>query len=192
MLMVAAYCASRLMLARRRHRRTTYSVDATHAAMGIAMAAMLTSHITSPTGWVVLFSATAAWFAVRAAASVRDIGARTATAPSHLRHVLTSLAMVYMLVAAPTAASAATPAAATMTAATTGQVHGPVLALLLGVVMVGYAVLVMDRMSGRAPVADPTSGASLTAVTPVLAPRFLACCQVAMNLTMGYMLVMML
>jgi hypothetical protein len=187
MLIVSAYCASRLVVARRLHRTTNYSVDGVHTAMGVAMAGMLTGRIGSTTMWTVVFAATAGWFGVRAARGLLERSTSTPGVGSHVRHLVTSGAMVYMLLASPVAAAASTPSAATATTmGATSDVRFPTLALLLGLFMVGYTVMVMDRLS-RA-----SSEPSRADPTPVLAPRTVACCQVAMNITMGYMLVALL
>ena len=61
----------------------------------------------------------------------------------------------------------------------------PVLALLLALCMFGYVVRVADRLPARAP-------APAAAGPGALAPAAPALCKVAMGLTMGYMLVLML
>jgi hypothetical protein len=185
MLTVAAYCASRLVVARLTHRRTNYSVDAVHTAMGVAMAGMLTARLASATAWVVVFAVAAGWFGVRAVRGLVGVPAHAIAVGSHLRHLVTSATMVYMLVAVPTVAAASTPRAASMTGSGTG-VRFPTLALVLGLFMIGYSVMVTDRLSRQPAEPDRADAA------PVLAPRTVACCQVAMNITMGYMLVTLL
>jgi Domain of unknown function (DUF5134) len=189
MLSVAAYCASRLILARLTHRRTNYAVDAVHTAMGVAMAGMLTARLASPTPWVVVFAVAAGWFGVRAVRGLVGVRSRSIAVGSHVRHLVTSATMVYMLVALPTVAAASTPTAGSVNPmGTAGGVRFPTLALLLGVLMVGYAVTVTDRISRPS---TTTASETATAAT-ILAPRTVACCQVAMNITMGYMLVTLL
>jgi hypothetical protein len=185
MLTVAAYCASRIVLARLTRRATHYSVDAVHTAMGIAMAGMLTGRLASTTTWVVVFALAAGWFGLRAIGVVS--GTRTGSGAAHLRHVVTSGAMVYMLVAAPTTAAATTPATTTMTQmGTGGAARFPTLALVFGIFMIGYTIMVTDRLSR--PTAEQQAGDDPS----ILAPRTVACCQVAMNITMSYMLVTLL
>jgi Domain of unknown function (DUF5134) len=187
MLTVALYCASRLIVARLLHRRTHYSVDAVHTAMGVAMAGMLTARLVSTTLWAMVFVAAAGWFGLRAFGGLRTARAGSAAAGSHLRHLVTSAAMVYMLLAVPSAAAASTPntpgTVATMQMGAGPGVRFPTLALFFGAFMIGYTIMVTDRLSRRAP--NPDSEA-------ILAPRTVGCCQIAMNITMGYMLVTML
>jgi hypothetical protein len=191
MLAVAVYCASRLVIARVTHRATHYSFDAVHTVMGVAMAGMLTSHLEPTTPWIVVFVAAAAWFGLRAAGGVFS-GRSTSIAPgSHLRHLMTSGAMIYMLAAVPTVAAASTPSSGGSTAMTMttsgagGSVRFPTVALLFGLFMVGYTIMVTDR-------ASRTTSASQRQGSGIWAPRTVACCQVAMNITMGYMLVVLL
>lgn len=184
MLAVAAYCASRLVVARVKHRTTHYSFDAVHTAMGVAMAGMLTSHLANTTPWVVVFAVTAGWFGLRAAAGLLGIRAAPITVGPQVRHFVTSGAMVYMLVATPAVAAASTPAAVTMGAG--GSARFPTLALLLGIFMVGYTIMVTDRTSRAKSEPKRAEDAAF------LAPQTVACCQVAMNITMGYMLVTLL
>jgi hypothetical protein len=188
MLAVAAYCASRLVVARLTHRTTHYSLDIVHTVMGIAMAGMLTAHLGSTTPWIVVFVAAAGWFGLRATGSL--FGARrTSIAPgSYVRHLVTSGAMVYMLVATPAVAVASTPGT-TMMSGAAGAGRFPTLALLLGLFMVGYTVMLIDRWSRTKSDTDAIAGSD---AAPILAPGTVACCQVAMNITMGYMLVVLL
>jgi hypothetical protein len=185
MLTVAFYCASRLVVARLAHRRTHYSVDAVHTAMGVAMAGMLTSRLVSTTVWAMVFVVAAGWFGLRALGGLRAARSGSAAVGSHLRHLVTSAAMVYMLVAAPSTAAASTPAADSTAQMGAGSgVRFPTLALLFGAFMIGYTIMVTDRLSRTAP--DPDDGEA------ILAPRSVGCCQVAMNITIGYMLVTLL
>jgi hypothetical protein len=184
MLTVALYCASRLVVARLTHRRTHYSVDAVHTAMGVAMAGVLTSRLASTTVWAMVFVVAAGWFGLRALSGLRMARSGSAAVGSHLRHLVTSAAMVYMLVAVPSAAAASTPTGGATEMSGSPGVRFPTLALLFGVFMIGYTVMVTDRLSRKAP--DPE------ARDAILAPRTVGCCQVAMNITMGYMLVTLL
>ena len=76
MLTVAVYCASRLVVARLIHRRTHYSVDAVHTAMGVAMAGMLTGSPGQHDAWAMVFVVAAGWFGLRAFGGLRTARAR--------------------------------------------------------------------------------------------------------------------
>jgi hypothetical protein len=186
MALVAAYCASRILVARIRHRATDYSTDAVHTAMGVAMAGMLTSRLISTTAWVAVFVAAAGWFATRA---VRAYLGRSSTSPrlaSHLRHIVTSGAMVYMLLANPATATAATVSQPQRMGQLETAARFPTLGLLLVAFLVGYTIVVTDRLSRASATAVPSEPG------PVFAPRSVACCQIAMSITMGYMLLTLL
>ena len=68
MLGTAAYCAGRLAVAWRSRRPTGYAVDLTHMLMGTAMAGMLVPGLGfAPAGlWQATFAATGCWFAAQA------------------------------------------------------------------------------------------------------------------------------
>jgi Domain of unknown function (DUF5134) len=181
MLVVAAYCAGRLVVARIRRRRTDHPVDAVHTAMGIAMAGMLTTRLADTAGWLGLFVLATGWFAVRV---VAGWVAEPATAPSnrsHARHLVACAAMVYMLLATPAAAAAATPGTS-MPGMGSGGTRLPVIAVMLGLVMMANTVTVMKQLPAPAGVPAPSS---------LLAPRSMTCCRLAMTATMGYLLLAM-
>lgn len=184
MLTVAVYCAGRLAAARRWRRPTEVDTDAGHVLMGLAMAGMLVARlrILPAAAWETVFAAGAAWFAWQLLRSRR----RAAASPWRCLHPAPHLAecgaMVFMLLALPPALAHhdATPAM------TGSGSHFSVLALLLAVCMFGYVVRAADRLPLRA------AGDTNSAGPAVLAPRCAALCKVAMGLTMGYMLILML
>jgi len=68
MIATAAYCASRLVIARARRRADERDVDLVHTVMGVAMAGMLVSWLNPLPDrvWAVMFSAATGWFGWRA------------------------------------------------------------------------------------------------------------------------------
>jgi hypothetical protein len=203
MLTVAVYCAGRPLAARWWRRPTELDTDGAHVVMGVAMAGMLVSGLrTLPAGmWAGVFAAGAAWFGWLTLKARR---AATATSPWRCLHAAPHLvecaAMVYMFLLLPTAASAAAAvrgAAAGMNAMTISP-NGSrfsFLPLLLALFLIGYVVWLGDRLTGPAPV--PASGARRGVAgygqSPrKLAPRCAVLCKMAMGITMGYMLVLML
>ena len=68
MIATAAYCASRLIIARAHRRHDERDVDLVHTVMGVAMAGMLESWlIPLPDAvWAVMFGAGTGWFGWRA------------------------------------------------------------------------------------------------------------------------------
>ncbi len=127
-------------------------------------------------------------------------------------------AMVYMLLAAGAVTPVTHPGMAMGAPAAAGRF--PFLALVLALFMVGYVMWQADRLPALAspvtgrldsaisvttralsttPGANPapqsaeaTPGPPASPAPNVLSPRLAACCQIAMAITMGYMLVLML
>jgi hypothetical protein len=66
------------------------------------------------------------------------------------------------------------------------------LTLLLAAFMVGYVMWLGNNLSALAPATATGTTAAITARTGYLAPRCAACCKIAMGVTMGYMLIMLL
>ena len=233
MITVAAYCASRLVIARWWRRPTDVDSDGAHVVMGVAMAGMLVAGLRfGPVGlWEAVFAAAAGWFGWRTVRGRRGAPLSQWRCPQPLPHLVECGAMLYMYLAVPAVAVAAKGAASGMGGMAATGSRFSVLALVLALFMLGWAVWVGDRLTVRAPalaVAVPVgavtatnlpeeSGALLTATgpepaaaaspggyagtdprTPVshagsyLAPRCAAMCKIAMGITMGYVLILML
>jgi Domain of unknown function (DUF5134) len=172
-------------------------------------------------GWEVVFAGAAAWFGwqtIRGIRGQRAGGSR----PGHPgQHVLACVAMLYMFLAATSGATAAAGHGGASTGAmAAGPARFPTLALLLAVALFGYVVWTADRLPGLAPVAaaaripalapaEVAAGASRShgdSRTPdedgaapagqgggvPVSPRLSACCDIAMGVTMGYALILML
>jgi uncharacterized protein DUF5134 len=213
LLLIAGYCATRLIAARWWRRSTDQGVDVVHAAMGVAMAGMLVPRLglLQARAWAVLFAAGAGWFGWQVLRDRRRGGVtRTGSglpAPHghHGAHVLSCAAMVCMLMAAPHLG-------APMTARTGAT---PVVALVLAVAVAISVVVSTDRISALRPAAPaaaatgPAPGGSGQDGTPraaapryatpgragpwpVLCPRLAASCQIMMGVAMAYMLILML
>jgi Domain of unknown function (DUF5134) len=214
MILTAGYCVTRLALSWRYNRATDHQVDLVHVLMGVAMAGMLVPKLRVfwAGGWEVVFGIAVLIFAWR---MIGDARMRTRPGhPSghHAQHLLGCVAMVYMLAAVTSAARAGAGSAApgVMSGSTA---HVRTLALILAVCLLGYVVWAADRMPSLARVAAlsatgtpamtlASSGSgqvSTSAEVPAgqragipLSPRLAACCEIAMGITMGYMLVVML
>ncbi len=213
-LAVAAYALGRLVVvAVGGARRTERDVDAYHVAMGISMAGMLTGSLTDfeRQAWAVVFAFTTVWFVLRLPWTGAQRVVEQQPAGHRLVHVLSSGAMVYMMLAA----SAGSMDAMSMGAGGAG-VRLPALAGMLAVVLVvatavDAARLLMRPLRDSAPatvVAQPVvvmapAGPSADAAPGptaedrprpgdrFLAPRLAAVTQVVMGVAMAAMLVAM-
>jgi hypothetical protein len=169
MIATAVYCASRLASSRARRCGTERDADLVHAVMGVSMGGMLVTRLNPLPNmvWAVLFGMAAVWFG-------GQIWRRAGV--HHVPHLVMCGAMVYMLLAA----SAAPKAMGSM-----GGARFPLIALVLALAMIGCVVWQAERLSSRVtPVVNGQTAARLS-------PRLAACCQIAMSLTMGYMLIML-
>src|ERR1017187_8012368 len=243
MIIMAVYCASRLVIAAAQRRPTEHDVDLVHVVRGVATAGMRVPRLnplwSGP--WATGFVAAPAWVgwpvfrAYRLASPDRFVHAH------HVPHLIMSGAMVYMLAAVSSYGYVSGPGM--VRAGSAGSTaHLRPIALLLALFMIGYVMWVADRLPALVPVrawiAPPdlapgmrapaefvapfpqiaaaqdaqdqgsargssTRGSSTrgssghggrvhrgTAAAP-LSPRLTACCEIAMGITMGYMLILM-
>ena len=193
----AGYCLGRLIYAWAFRRRSEPGVDATHAAMGAAMAAMLVPSLRtfSATGCTVVFAATTIWFAW--AMIRRDAATGSMRHDNHLGHVLGSAAMVYMAVAMP--AGPAAREMAGMASVATGSEQLPALGVILGLGLLGCAWWTALRLTGLSVRAGTGSGVVQAAAlrsrprgspsVGLLAPRLAAGCDLAIGVVMAYLLI---
>jgi uncharacterized protein DUF5134 len=151
-IVVAAYCLTRLLVSWRQHRPSDRRVDANHVLMGVAMAGMLVPRLRVfwAGGWEVVFGIGAAWFAWLAIREFRGRATVGGRPGHHLQHLLACGAMLYMFLAAATVAKAGRSAVSGMAA---GAAHAPTLALVLALALFGYVIWTADRLSSLAPVA---------------------------------------
>jgi len=172
-LLIAGYCATRLVAARWWRRSTDHGVDVMHAVMGVAMAGMLVPRLSllQPRAWAVLFAVGAVWVGWqvlrgrrrhRATGSAQPAalaqGGQAGLGGHHGAHVLFCAAMVCMLLATPNLS-------VPMTA---GRGALPVLALLLAVAVAASVVVSTDRLSALSPAPAPAPVAA-TPITPAQA-----------------------
>jgi Domain of unknown function (DUF5134) len=220
MILTAAYSAGRLALSRLRGRATEFDADCLHAVMGAAMAGMLVPrlNVLPDSAWMAVFSIGAAWFGWHA---VRARGARTpggSLGRFPVPHLIECVAMLYMLLpvhGSRPANGGAGMAMAGMGASAASAGSFPALAVVLALFMLGYIVWTTDRLAALvraratpalAPTAVPARDADGAAGAPagagtqaggqaggaVLAPALATCGKLAMSITMGYMLILML
>ena len=199
MLVVAAYCAGRVVYARLRHRETEHDIDLLHVLMGVAMAGMLASRLSilSSHVWEAMFAATVVWFAVRIVLTLRGSRMDRPALGHRLPYLLAPAAMLYMYLAPITAASGSGGGGMAGMADSAGaSTRFPAIGLVLAVCMAGFAVLTMDRITLTAPASPGQSGTSNPSgglhCGGLLAPRAANSCHIAMSITMAYMLIVLL
>jgi hypothetical protein len=201
-LMVATsiYCAGRLVVSRRRGGGTQHDVDAVHVVMGVVMAGMLAGALSFGWSglWEVFFAVSAAWFGWQSISALVRFRARRGTISHHVGHLVTSAAMCAMFVAVPAAnAGASTSASAGMAgmagmAGSEGVRWWPFVAVLLAVVLFGYANFYIRALILAGPRSTDFGGGSMARRKPVtLSPRLALGCEIVMSLTMSYMLMVL-
>jgi hypothetical protein len=195
MLTVAVYCAGRLIVARRIGKPTEVDTDGTHAVMGVAMAGMLAAGLRFlPNGvWDAVFALGAVWFAGRSIQARRQPAAVSPwRCPHPFPHLVECGAMIYMLAVVVTVTGRNSGSGMAAMALSAAASRFSVVALALALFMLGYAVWVGDRLTVLAPAVARPPNQAAPSCPPLLAPRCAALCKIAMGVTMGYMLIMVL
>lgn len=204
MVSVSLYCIGRLWVAKRWERRNHQDVNGSHVLMGLAMAGMLVPrwNVVPDAVWEVTFGVIALWFAITSVRFIAQRGVRGADVDhvhhiSHyLIHMVMSVAMLYMYwLGSPGSSSTG---AMSMAGPPTGA-GDPALTLLFMMVLFASAVWQLDtigRFSPRQLALVASAGGGVASVSQGqraqwLAPRIEIACHIAMCITMGYMLVLM-
>jgi hypothetical protein len=154
MILVAVYCAGRLVASRLWRRPTAVDSDGLHLIMGVAMAGMLVPRLGLLPGsvWEGVFGVSAAWFALQAARVGQGRAAGGWRCHYPVPHVVECGAMIYMLLAARGIRAAAPGTGmpmAGMTASSGPAGRFPACALVLALFMLGYVVWATDRLTSR-------------------------------------------
>jgi len=202
MIAISSYEVVRLSLASATRRPTERDADGFHLAMGVTMAAMLTGRLSpfTDSAAAVLFGAATVWFAARVPSA---IAVHTAASPSlacRVSHVVSSAAMVFMLVAMRPVGPGAG-----MAAMDPASAHGPAILAVAGVLAVLMAAGALAHIGSRpggpgGPAARVThagasgsdgEGTALATATEA-AMGLSTAAEVAMGLAMAAMLVAML
>lgn len=157
MLAVAAISATRLVVARAGRRPgadTDADIDVAHLLMGIAMAGMLLASLqTLPNAaWAVIFAVMTAWFGWCVYRESRAQGTRVLADGHHAPHLVHSAAMLYMFVAitGPARGGSGMAGMGGSAGSAMGTLRLPLIALVFALLLAGYAVLDLDRLSGPA------------------------------------------
>jgi hypothetical protein len=221
MILTAAYSASRVAFSRLRGRATELDADALHTVMGVAMAGMLVPwlHVMPGSVWAAVFGIGAAWFGWHALGTRSPVSPRLSRCRYPVPHLVECAAMLYMLLPGHRPAHGVPGMAMPGMSAFPSQGF-PALAVILALFMLGYIVWTTDRLTSRTAQPSATAAAPggardhrppVTAIAgtrandpasipgpgdqagkPALAPKLAACTKIAMSLTMGYMLILML
>lgn len=148
MLVIAVYCAGRLIAAGAWRRESEVDADGMHMVMGVAMAGALAPRLSFlPSGaWGMLFAVTAGWFAWQVIRACRGHGTGRWRCPYPVPHLAESLTMVYMLAAARPAAPGSGNVAMSGMGGPSGVARFPVVAVVLTLFMVGYVAWLGDRL----------------------------------------------
>ena len=181
MLVVAAVSAARLVAARPwEHGSVVLDADVAHLLMGIAMAGMFTSSLSTlpSTAWEVIFGLMTVWFAVRVIRDSQANGVRALAGGHCAPHLVHSAAMLYMFLAMnmPSAGMSG------MSGSGMGGMSGgsasmtldhPTIAFVFALVLAGYTIWDLDQLSGRR-YSLGTARASLAGVGAVGIPAMAA------------------
>jgi len=222
MLLTSAYCLTRLVVSWRHRRPTDHQVDGVHVLKCVAMTGMLVPSLRVfwVGGWEIVFGAGAVLFGWRMISDARARARSGRRSGHHLQHLLACVAMVYMLAAA--TAEVKPVSGGSAMGGLGSPAHLRTLALVLALGLFAYVVWTADRISSLAPVAamqahlatavapaaagggEPPATAAVASPAGTsqfrtkprtrapLSPRLAACCEIAIGVTMGYMLIMML
>ncbi len=171
--------------------------------------------------WAAVFGIGAAWFGWHALRTRGQVWPGLSRCRHPVPHLVECAAMIYMLLPVHGSPSGGPGMAMPgMGAASSPQQSFPALAVILALFMLGYLVWTTDRLTSRtaqpktapagpgrgadhrppvtARAATGTSNAASAsraddqAGKPALAPKLAACTKIAMSLTMGYMLILMI
>ena len=171
MLVVAGVSAARLAVARPwRPDSVITDTDISHLLMGIAMAGMLASSLTTlpNDAWAVVFGVLAVWFGYRLVSDYQASGARALAVGHCAPHLVHSTAMVYMFLAvtAPAAVGGSRMSGigdSGMSGMSTLSV--PTLGFAFALILLGYTIWDLDQLSSlRRGLVAVTAGAASPAL----------------------------
>jgi len=153
-LVIASYCFGRLVIWGTRRRPTDVDVDVIHGVMGVGMAAMLVPGLSPVPNvtWAWVFAVAAVWLAWRIVTAYRQARTARITQGHYVPHLVMAGAMIYMGVAPASPASSGSPGGGMAMGGSGGGADFPFIALVFAFFMFGYAVWLLDQLSGIATV----------------------------------------
>jgi Domain of unknown function (DUF5134) len=150
MLVVSAVSAARLVAARPwQPGGVITDTDVAHLLMGIAMAGMLASGLTTlpNAAWEVIFAVLTVWFGYRVVSDARTSGTRALAGGHCASHLVHSAAMLYMFLALKTASgSSGMSGMGASSGASMQTLAYPTLAFAFGLILVGYTAWDLDHL----------------------------------------------
>jgi hypothetical protein len=152
MLAVAAVSAARLGLARPwRKGAVVTDTDVSHLFMGIAMAGMLASGLTTlpDRAWEVIFALLAVWFGYRVVSDARSNGARALAGGHCAPHLVHSAAMLYMFLALAARGPGGSGMGGMGAGSAVQALKYPTLAFVFALILIGYSAWDLDQLSGK-------------------------------------------
>jgi Domain of unknown function (DUF5134) len=222
MILVAEVSAGQLVVARAWTRRggTDADIAVSYLLMGIAMAGILVPGLsTLPNAvWKVVFAVMTTWFAWCLWRESRGRGAGAVAHGHYVPHLVQSAAMLYVFAALPglSVEGSGVPVSGTggmsgMGGASSGgtpTLHASTLALIFALLLIAFTVHDLDRPAGvgdyfrvvgrrsvpagSAPAAAAAGPTGFTAERLLLSPAVAKGCQVAIGVTMAFMLIVII
>ena len=222
MILVAEVSAGQLVIARAWTRRggTNADIAVSHLLMGIAMAGILVSGLsTLPNAvWEVVFAVMTAWFAWCLWRESRGRGAAAVARGHYVPHQVHSAAMLYVFAALPGPSVEGSGVSISGTGGMSGMgggssggtptLHASTLGLIFALLLIAFTVHDLDRPAGvdgyfrvvgrrsvpagSALAAAAAGPAAYTAQRLLLSPAVVKGCQVAIGVTMAFILIVII
>ena len=214
MLLVAEVSAGQLVIARAWTRRggTDADIAVSHLLMGIAMAGILVPGLSTlpNAAWEGVFAVVTPWFAWCLWRESRGRGAAAVASGHYAPHLVQSAAMLYMFaaLAGPAAEGSGMPMSGTggmsgMAGGPSGGIQtlqAPTLALIFALLLIAFTVHDLDRPAGvdgyfhvvgcrNVPAGSALAVAAAVPVVLLLSPAVVKGCQVAIGVTMAFILI---
>ena len=214
MLLVAEVSAGQLVIARAWTRRggTDADIAVSHLLMGIAMAGILVPGLSTlpNAAWEGVFAVVTPWFAWCLWRESRGRGAAAVASGHYAPHLVHSAAMLYMFaaLAGPSAdgsgmSMSGTDGMSGMAGGPSGgmpTLHAPTLALIFALLLIAFTVHDLDRPAGvdgyfhvvgcrNVPAGSALAVAAAVPVVLLLSPAVVKGCQVAIGVTMAFILI---
>jgi hypothetical protein len=222
MILVAEVSAGQLVVARAWTRRggTDADIAVSYLLMGIATAGILVPGLsTLPNAvWEVVFAVMTAWFAWCLWRESRGRGAGAVAHGHYVPHLVQSAAMLYVFAALPGLSVEGSGVSVSGTGGMSGMgggssggtptLHASTLALIFALLLIAFTVRDLDRPAGvdgyfrvvgrrsvpagSAPAAAAAGPAAFTAERLLLSPAVAKGCQVAIDVTMAFILIVII